>query len=245
MQSRNLAARAGRWSAQHRKTAILGWIAFVVLATVARRQGRPEQHRRVGPGQRRVQARRHDRRGRRLPRAGRRAGARPGQGPSADPQVDRRRQGRRAPPRSDPGHHRDREPARPAQPRQHGLQGRPLGRRELHDAGHRRARRAARSSKPLAAVAAAQKAHPGVRVEQFGDASATKEIAAQDAKDGKKSRAHLLRPDADHPAGRVRRARRRRPPAACSAPPPSRPRSACSGRSASSTRSRPTSPSSS
>ena len=40
---------------------------------------------------------------------------------------------------------------------------------------------------PLAAVAAAQKAHPGVRVEQFGDVSATKEIAAQDAKDGKKS----------------------------------------------------------
>ena len=34
MKSRNLAARAGRWSAQHRKTAILGWIVFVVLATV-------------------------------------------------------------------------------------------------------------------------------------------------------------------------------------------------------------------
>src|SRR5690349_15347142 len=34
MQSRTLAARAGRWSAQHRKTAILGWILFVVLATV-------------------------------------------------------------------------------------------------------------------------------------------------------------------------------------------------------------------
>src|SRR5687767_6173325 len=34
MQSRNLAARVGRWSAKHRKTAILGWIAFVVLATV-------------------------------------------------------------------------------------------------------------------------------------------------------------------------------------------------------------------
>jgi uncharacterized membrane protein YdfJ with MMPL/SSD domain len=31
-QSRNLAARAGRWSAQHRKLAIWGWIAFVVLA---------------------------------------------------------------------------------------------------------------------------------------------------------------------------------------------------------------------
>ena len=30
--SRNIAARAGRWSARHRKTAILGWITFVVLA---------------------------------------------------------------------------------------------------------------------------------------------------------------------------------------------------------------------
>jgi RND superfamily putative drug exporter len=30
--SRNIAGRAGRWSAKRRKTAILGWIAFVVLA---------------------------------------------------------------------------------------------------------------------------------------------------------------------------------------------------------------------
>jgi RND superfamily putative drug exporter len=30
--SRNLAARAGRWSAQHRKKAIIGWLAFVILA---------------------------------------------------------------------------------------------------------------------------------------------------------------------------------------------------------------------
>src|SRR3954465_7757643 len=34
MHSNNLAARAGRWSAQPRKAAIIGWIAFVVLATV-------------------------------------------------------------------------------------------------------------------------------------------------------------------------------------------------------------------
>jgi uncharacterized membrane protein YdfJ with MMPL/SSD domain len=34
MTSRNLAARVGRWSASHRKTAIFGWILFVVLATV-------------------------------------------------------------------------------------------------------------------------------------------------------------------------------------------------------------------
>ena len=31
-QSRNIAARAGRWSARHRRIAILGWMAFVVLA---------------------------------------------------------------------------------------------------------------------------------------------------------------------------------------------------------------------
>ena len=30
----NLAARAGRWSAQHRKKAILGWLAFVAIAVV-------------------------------------------------------------------------------------------------------------------------------------------------------------------------------------------------------------------
>ena len=40
---------------------------------------------------------------------------------------------------------------------------------------------------PLAAVAAVRAAHPDVRVEQFGEVSATKAIAAQDAKDGKRS----------------------------------------------------------
>ena len=29
--SKNLAARAGRWSAQHRKKAIFGWLTFVIL----------------------------------------------------------------------------------------------------------------------------------------------------------------------------------------------------------------------
>ena len=32
--SNNIAARMGRWSASHRKSAILGWLAFVVLAVV-------------------------------------------------------------------------------------------------------------------------------------------------------------------------------------------------------------------
>ncbi len=35
MRSSHLAARAGRWSARHRRSAILGWLAFVLLATVA------------------------------------------------------------------------------------------------------------------------------------------------------------------------------------------------------------------
>ncbi|HEX8064926.1 MAG TPA: anti-sigma factor antagonist [Thermoleophilaceae bacterium] len=32
MKTRNLAARAGRWSAQHRKKAVFGWLAFVIVA---------------------------------------------------------------------------------------------------------------------------------------------------------------------------------------------------------------------
>ena len=32
--SQNLAARMGRWSAAHRKTAIFGWLAFVAVAVV-------------------------------------------------------------------------------------------------------------------------------------------------------------------------------------------------------------------
>src|SRR3954471_15592560 len=34
MPKRNLAARAGHWSARHRKPAIFGWLAFVVIAFV-------------------------------------------------------------------------------------------------------------------------------------------------------------------------------------------------------------------
>src|SRR3954464_107447 len=34
MNSLNLAARAGRWSAEHWKTAVLAWVAFVAIAIV-------------------------------------------------------------------------------------------------------------------------------------------------------------------------------------------------------------------
>ena len=38
-QSKNIAARMGRWSASHWKTAIFGWLAFVI-ACVRRRHRR-------------------------------------------------------------------------------------------------------------------------------------------------------------------------------------------------------------
>jgi RND superfamily putative drug exporter len=34
-QPSNIAARMGRWSAQHRTKAVLGWLAFVVIAVIA------------------------------------------------------------------------------------------------------------------------------------------------------------------------------------------------------------------
>ena len=62
--SRNIAARAGRWSARHRKTAVLGWIAFVVAGLHGRPEPRHEDpHARAvrawaTPGQRRQDRRR-------------------------------------------------------------------------------------------------------------------------------------------------------------------------------------------
>ena len=38
--STNIAARMGRWSASHRKTAIFGWLAFVVAVVRDRHRGR-------------------------------------------------------------------------------------------------------------------------------------------------------------------------------------------------------------
>ena len=51
---KGIAARAGRWSAQHRKIAIFGWLAFVIAAFMigGRRrheEGRADPPRRVRP----------------------------------------------------------------------------------------------------------------------------------------------------------------------------------------------------
>jgi RND superfamily putative drug exporter len=42
-QNRNLAARMGRWSAQHRKKAIFGWLAFVLVALFIGMNGAPTE----------------------------------------------------------------------------------------------------------------------------------------------------------------------------------------------------------
>ena len=241
-QSRNLAARAGRWSAQHRKTAILGWIAFVVLATVL--GGKVGQNNIDESAQGNGESKRGDMI---IDAAGfpEQAGERVlVQGKGVERSAGRRgRHGRRAPARGDPGHHRDREPARPAQPREHGLRGRPLGRRELHDPGLRRACRAARRQaagrRRRGPEGAPRRARRAVR-RRLGDQG--------DRRPGRQGRqevrVHLLRPDADHPARRVRRVRRRRPSARARRHRRrghDRPARAAS---ASSTGSRPTSPSS-
>jgi RND superfamily putative drug exporter len=50
--SRNIAARAGRWSAEHRKTAIFGWLAFVLIALVVGMQvGAKDSSHNSGPGE--------------------------------------------------------------------------------------------------------------------------------------------------------------------------------------------------
>ena len=188
MQSRNPAARAGRWSARHRKTAIVGWLLFVVLATVlggkvgqndlddaARGNGESKR------GDMIVEAAGFpDQAGEQVLVQGK------GTTGAGDPAVT--------------------AAVRDVVSRLERIDGVTEIESPLDPAT-----RAGTVSKdgrsvvvnftlpgtddhveqlveqPLAAVAAVQAAHPGVRVEQFGDASAAKAIAAQDAKDGKQA----------------------------------------------------------
>jgi uncharacterized membrane protein YdfJ with MMPL/SSD domain len=188
MQSRNLAARAGRWSARHRRTAIFGWIVFVVLAAVvggkvglndvdesARGSGESKR------GDMIVEAAGFpDRAGEQVLVQGN------GSIKAGDARVIAAvtdvvsRLGRIE-----------------------GVTGieSPLDRATRENTVSKDGRSVVVNfelagsdeqveqlvEKPLAAVAAVRAAHPGVRVEQFGDASASKEIAAQDAKDGQQS----------------------------------------------------------
>ena len=187
MQSRNLAARAGRWSAQHRKTAILGWILFVVLATVlGGKVGQNElDESAAGSGE--------SKRGDMIVKAA-------GFPDQAGEQVLVQGKGSgilRSPPpcgtswaasqrirgvtEIESPLTRDRVDTVSKDGRSVVVNFKLPGTDEQADAARRPSR-----SPPWPP---SQAAHPGVRVEQFGDASAAKEIAAQDAKDGKKAEA--------------------------------------------------------
>jgi uncharacterized membrane protein YdfJ with MMPL/SSD domain len=178
MQPSNFAARVGKWSATHRRTAILGWILFVVLAVVV--GGAVGQNdldeAAAGSGE--------SKRGDMIVEA---AGFPEQsheqvlvQGKSADdPAVtaavrDVVRRLKRIDGVSDV--------ERPLASRD--------GRSLLVTFALRGSDKQAETlvEQPLAAVAAVQAAHRDVRVEEFGQVSATKEIAAQDAKDGKQSK---------------------------------------------------------
>src|SRR3954447_1926701 len=177
MHSQNLAARIGRWSTQHRKAAVFGWILFVVLAVVA--GGRIGQNdldeSATGSGESKrgdmiVKSAFPDRSTEQVLVQGRSTDDPAVTAAVGDVVTRRRRIGGVT------------EAERPLASKD--------GRSILVSFTLRGTKEQVEKlvEKPLAAVAGVQAAHRDVRVEQFGAASATKAIAAQDAKDSKQSK---------------------------------------------------------
>ncbi len=183
MQSQNLAARVGRWSAQHRKAAIFGWVLFVVLAVVA--GGKIGQNdldaSATGSGE--------SKRGDMIVAAA-------GFPKRAGEQVLIQGKGSRATAAMrDVVSRLERidgvtEIESPLDPATRANTVSKDGRSVVVNFKLAGSDEHAKSlvEKPLAAVAAVRSAHPGVRVEEFGEVSATKAIAAQDAEDGKQAK---------------------------------------------------------
>jgi uncharacterized membrane protein YdfJ with MMPL/SSD domain len=173
----NLAANVGRWSAQHRKAAIFGWILFVVLAVVV--GGKIGQNDLDQSASGSGESKRGDmivaaagfpeQSGEQVLVQGKSAGD-PAVTAAVGDVVSRL------------------ERIDGVTEIEHPLTSRD-GRSVLVSFAMRGTDEQVETlvEQPLAAAAAAQAAHPGVRVEQFGEASAAKAIAAQDAKDGKQA----------------------------------------------------------
>jgi len=177
MQPRNLAAHAGRWSARHRKSAVIGWILFVVLAVVV--GGKIGQNDLDESASGNGESKRGDM-----------IVAAAGFPEQAGEQV--LVQGKGSVKGDDPP---VTAAVRDVVGRLQRIEGVTDIERPLHSADHRSVlvsfalagtdeQAEKLVEQPLAAVAAVQAAHADVRVEQFGEASATKAIAAQDDKDG-------------------------------------------------------------
>jgi uncharacterized membrane protein YdfJ with MMPL/SSD domain len=180
MQPSNLAARVGRWSVRHRRTAILGWILFVVLAVVV--GGRIGQNDLDESGAGSGESKRGDMIVKAAGFPERMREQVLVQGTSTDDPAVTAAVGdvTRRLARIDAVADTERPIA--------SEDGRSILVSFTMNGTDEQVEKLV--DQPLAAIAAAQAAHPDVRVEQFGEASATKAIAAQDKKDGKRS--HLI-----------------------------------------------------
>jgi uncharacterized membrane protein YdfJ with MMPL/SSD domain len=188
MQRQNLASRIGSWSARHRRTAILGWVLFVVLAVaVGGKIGQNDlDESATGNGE--------SKRGDMIVEAAgfpEQAGEQvlvqgKGSVKAGEPQmtaavkdVVRRLQ-------QIDGITEIESPLDPAaRVNTVSKDGRSVVVNFAMPGTDEHAEKLV--EQPLAAVAAVQAAHPDVRVEQFGEISAAQAIADQDAKDGKRS----------------------------------------------------------
>jgi hypothetical protein len=186
MQPRNLAARAGRWSAQHRKTAVIGWILFVVLATVV--GGKVGQQTLESSKMGNGESKRHDmivdaagypkEIGERvLVQAKGSTRADSPQVTSAVDEVVKRLE-------STPGVKSVEKPLNSEDGRSVLVDFSLAGSDDELDTEYLEKAAVA----PLATVAAVQKAHPEVRVEEFGDASYQKAMGAKQSADEEKEK---------------------------------------------------------
>jgi uncharacterized membrane protein YdfJ with MMPL/SSD domain len=188
MQSRNVAARAGRWSAQHRKIAVIGWILFLVLAVaVGGKVGQNDLDesaagsRESKRGDMTVEAAGFpDQAGEQVLVQGK------GTVGADDPQVTAAVRDVVSRLERIDGVTEIESPLDPAaRINTVSKDGRSVVVNFTMPGTDEHVEKLV--EQPLAAVAATRAAHPDVRVEQFGDVSAAKAIAAQDAKDGKQS----------------------------------------------------------
>jgi uncharacterized membrane protein YdfJ with MMPL/SSD domain len=183
MPSRSFAARAGRWSAQHRKAAVLGWIAFVLIAfavgnVVVGASASGDQH---GPGESGRAERILDRA---FPDHAHETVLVSSAGATAGDPAFRAAVGdvvRRM--RANPQVLTVDSPYAPGNAGQIA----PSRHAALVTLELRRDIAGTEATPLLAATAAAQRAHPALRIEQFGDASADEAISQMFSDDFKKA----------------------------------------------------------
>ncbi|MBB4665265.1 MMPL family transporter [Conexibacter arvalis] len=185
MQRENFAARAGRWSAKHRKKAVFGWIAFVIVAflagSMAGTQGPSDRDGGIGESGR-AERIFYDafpqRSGETVLVQSPRLTARDPAFRSGIEEVVRRME--RLPEVANV-----RSPLTP----ENAGQIAPGGHAAIVQIEMRRSEEEAEEDVPalLAATRAAQAAHPDLRIEQFGDASAGKALGKMFADDFKKA----------------------------------------------------------